>query len=159
MCVAPRPEFSSWFRLPYMRLALRRLWKDDDGMLQLHLHAANGARSIAQDFYSYLEELAEFGTKLQAFPISAKDMVVFEYGSTDPTLKFYCWVRIKAHVYDGTGHAALEFAVHNNQEPPDHASAQFSVKLEAATLNRLGQELAAWSRSNDGDFEFEASEA
>jgi len=140
-----------------MRLALRRLWEDDDGMLQLQLHAANGPRSISQDFYTYPSDLEQFGAKLQVFPGSVKDAAIFEYGSTDP--KVYCWVRMRAYLYDGAGHSALEFTVHSNQPQPDQASAQFSVKLEAATLNKLGEELAAWSRSKEGDFEFEASEA
>jgi hypothetical protein len=140
-----------------MRISLQRLWEDDDGMLQLQLTAANGARAMSQDLYAYPKTLEEFGVKLQAFPSSAKDSAVFEYGSTDP--KVYCWVRVRAYVYDGTGHSALEFAAHNNLEEPAQASAQFSVKLEAAALNELGKALAVWSRSKQGDFEFEAREA
>ncbi|MDH4259588.1 MAG: hypothetical protein OEW16_04715 [Gammaproteobacteria bacterium] len=140
-----------------MRLALLRLWEDDDGMLQLQLSAESGQRALSQDLYAYPEELREFGTKLEAFPSSVKDSVVFEYGTSDP--KVYCWVRLRAYVYDGAGHSALEVMAQNNLEPPVQASALFSVKLEAATLNKLGQELVAWSRLKEGDFEFEAREA
>jgi hypothetical protein len=99
----------------------------------------------------------EFGAKLRAFPSSVKDSAVFEYGADDP--KQYCWVRLRAYVYDSRGHTALEIFVQNNLEPPARASGVFSVKLEAATLNTLGQELIAWSRLKEGDFEFEAREA
>jgi hypothetical protein len=140
-----------------MHLALHRLWEDDDGMLQLQLRAQSGERALSQDFYAYPEDLRQFGATLEAFPSSAKDSAVFEYGSGDP--KVYCWVRLRAYLYDSAGHSALEVMVENNLEPPAQASAQFSVKLEAATLNKLGQELVAWSRSKERDFEFEAREA
>jgi hypothetical protein len=126
-------------------------------MLHIQLTAEHGERALSQDFHAYAEDLREFGTKLEAFPSSVKDEVLFECGANDP--KQYCWVRLRAYVYDRAGHSALELLVQNNSEPPVLASAVFSVKLEAATLNRLGQELAAWSRSKQGDFEFEAREA
>ena len=140
-----------------MRLSLRRLWKDDDGMLQLELSAQNGRRALSQDFYAYPEDLRQFGAKLEAFPTSVEDAPTFEYGANDP--KVYCWLRLRAYVFDGSGHSALELMVQNNKQPPEQASALFSTKLEAAALNKLGQELVAWSRLNEGDLEFEASEA
>jgi len=141
-----------------MRLALTRLSEDDYGLLHLQLLAQAGNRAIWQDFYAYPDELRDFGTKLEAFPASVGDVVVFEYGSQDQKEE-YCWVILKAYVYDAKGHTALEVGAQNNQDPPAQASGSFSVALEAATLNRLGAELVAWSQSKKGDFEFENREA
>jgi hypothetical protein len=144
-------------RLHSMRLTIKRLWEDSDGMLQLDMCVANEAHCLSQDFYAYPEDIARFGAQLEGFPTSATDTVVFEYGSTES--KIYCWVRLKAYCYNLAGHSALEFSVDNNREPPDKACGVFSVKLEAASLNALGTALAAWAKSGEDKFEFEAREA
>jgi hypothetical protein len=140
-----------------VRLTLQRLSDSAEGTMQLQLSVETGKRALSQEFYTYAEDLREFGAKLEGFPTSLKHAVVFECGANDP--KVYCWVRLRAYVYDHVGHSALEVLVQNNCEPPLQASAVFSVKLEAATLNRLGQELIAWTRLKHGDFHFESGEA
>ena len=140
-----------------MRLTLRRLWEETDGMLHLDMHAANATSYLSQDFYVYPDDLARFGAKLEAFPSSVTDTAVFEYGSAESNV--YSWVRLKAYLYDLAGHSALEFSANNNKQPPEQASGVFSVKLEAASLNALGAALGAWAKSTEDDFEFEAREA
>ena len=140
-----------------MRLGLQRLWQDDDGMLQLQLRVALEHQALSQEFYAYPEGLREFGGRLVAFPCSNTDSPVFEYGAN--SAEAVCWVRMRAYMYDGSGHSALEFITQNNLQPPAQASAVFSAKLEAASLNRLGHELVLWLNSKEPNFEFEEREA
>jgi hypothetical protein len=83
--------------------------------------------------------------------------VVFENGA--PEGKYYCYILLKAFVYDGVGHSALEVKISNQSSSPYRALAHFYLLSEAATLNRLGKSLELWARSKEKEFLFSTSAA
>lgn len=136
-----------------MRFTLKRKWEDDDGMLEIEVYFAYAGYAATQDIYVYPSQLSEFGAKLESFPSSIQDEVILEIGSTDE--KWYCWLKLRAYVYDLTGHSALEFSVQSNGAVQERTRAQFSAKLEVASLNELGKQISNWAGNNLDPLEFE----
>jgi hypothetical protein len=65
---------------------------------------------------------------------------------------------LRAFIYDGVGHCALEVRINNPALPPYSASAHFYILCEVATLNRLGKLLEKWVRSSESEFMFTTNE-
>ncbi len=135
-----------------MRFILRRLWVDTDEMLQVEVFFEGVGYSATQDIYVYPDTLQEFGEKLQKFPTSISDEVVLEVGSIEDG--HYSWLKLRAYVYDGSGHTAFEISVNNNGVSPAKALSQFSVLIEAASLNSLGKEIKNWTINNENSLLF-----
>jgi hypothetical protein len=129
-------EGISFTRLPY-----------DDSAWHVEVRASSGTYSAAQEFYVYPADLAAFSQRLIAFPRDIRDEVRYELGSRTENWAYYLLLR--AFVYDSVGHAALEFAADNRCSIPGHAQASFFIPCEAAALNRLGEQLHAWTRHSD----------
>ena len=123
------------------------LWTDDDGMLQLGIRASSAAHTLYHETYVYPDALAEFGKNLTTFPLHAQAAVMFECGSKDP--KFNNYLRLRAFVLRPTGHSALEIESEIRGVPPSRAESHFFIAGMPADFNRLGSELAAWSKSPD----------
>jgi len=134
-----------------MRLSLHRLWVDTNGMLQMEVFLEGGGYSATQDVYVYPDELRAFAERLKNFPSSIADEAVLEIGSTQANA--YCWLKLRAYVYDALGHSALELSVQRNTQ--HFARSQFSVVVEAASLNALGEEIANWASANEEPLVFE----
>jgi hypothetical protein len=137
-----------------MRLMLTPKWLDpDDGMLEVRISLSGQERAAWVEMYAYPENFEEFGRKLIEFPRSISDEVVLALGSSakEESDQF----ALRAYVYDGAGHSAIEFNAITNEEPLPRATFKFSVPIEAASLNRLGESLVAWSASSDRVFTFE----
>lgn len=132
--VASRPvnQGVTFTRLPY-----------DDSAWHVEVCASNGTYSAAQDFYVYPADLADFGLRLVTFPSDIRDEVRYELGSRTEDWAYYLLMR--AFLYDSVGHAALDFAVDNRRIIPGNAQASFSITCEVAALNRLGEQLQAWT--------------
>jgi hypothetical protein len=86
------------------------------------------------------------------FPQDVEHQVAFENGSLEPNS--YCYILLRAFVYDGVGHSALEVQISNPSAPPYGASARFYLLSEAAQLNRLGESLELWGRSKESELVF-----
>ena len=121
-------------------------------MLQIEVYLEGSGYAATQDFYLYPEDLEEFGHKLQAFPSSISDEAILETGSTEASS--YGWFKLRAFVYDGSGHTALELSVKRNGAPHISAQSQFSVLIEAAALNSLGKSIERWASENDEPLKF-----
>ena len=137
-------------------IELEKVWTDDDEMVQIELRASNDSQHCEQDFFAYPDDLAEFANELRTFPKNTEHSVTFEYGS-DP--KYYCHLALSAKVLDQVGHSALEVNADNRLAPPLEAQAHFYLPCEAATVNRLGEQLASWAEAMDGPFRFEWNNA
>lgn len=137
-----------------MEIRIRRLGEDEYGYDPPHveLFISGDGFAARQDSYVNDEEWEEFALALQSFPANVEQEVAFEYGA--PEGKNYCYILLKAFVYDGVGHSALEVKVSNLNSPPYKASAHFYILSEAATLNRLGKSLELWARSKENEFLF-----
>jgi hypothetical protein len=134
-----------------MLIRIKKLCEDIDAP-HVELFISNGDFAAAQDSYISDQEFLEFGEALQAFPRNLQHEVIFENGSPAPN--YSCYIRLKAFVYDGVGHAALEVKMESHGAVPYRASAHYYVLCEAAALNRLGQSLKLWVRSKAVEFEF-----
>lgn len=140
-----------------MRLTLEPLWRDYDGMLQLGFSMQGSGFAAEIDFYDYPEPIETFGRSLYEFPRSSTDEVVFENGSNAPNA--YSWLVLRAFVFDGVGHSALEIKCQRNGTRLVSARSRFAVELEPATINRLGSELATWASSpGDESFVFDSGQ-
>jgi len=128
-----------------MRLTLEPRWRDHDGMLELRFSMQGSGFAAEVRFYEYPETIEEFGRTLYDFPRSSTDEVVFENGSNAPNS--YSWIVLRAFVFDGVGHSALEVECRRNGTRLLSAQSRFAVELEPATINRLGYELASWVSS------------
>lgn len=136
-----------------MRFTFTRDWVDTDGMLRVFVSFERGdGYDARQDVYLYPTELAEFGRRLRSFPSSVTDEVSFRVGAKDH--EGYSALALRAYVFNDSGHTALQVSLWGNPAPELRANFDASVPVEAATLNRLGEELEAWALNNDEPFEF-----
>ncbi|MDT5123931.1 MAG: hypothetical protein QOC96_3413 [Acidobacteriota bacterium] len=135
-----------------MQLCLRKLNVDEYDAPHVEVSVSGGGFAAQQDSYIEDDEWIEFGAALKAFPESLEHEVIFENGA--PEGKYYCYILLRAFVYNGVGHSALELKISNNSKPPHSAAAHFYIPCEAAMLNRLGDALVAWARSKEYEFVF-----
>jgi hypothetical protein len=133
-------------------LYLKDLEYDEEGLLHIELVASNGYFVATHDFYTYAEELEEFASRLQIFPKSTKDKMKFEVGMDVPD--HYCHVVLTAYVYDEVGHCALEVQISNRGSRHVQTQSKFNIVTEPAQLNRLGETLDTWLKSNDKTMEW-----
>lgn len=135
-----------------MLFRIRKLDVDEYDAPYVELSVSGGGFAARQDLYVEDDEWVEFGKALQSFPRNLEHEVAFENGA--PEGKYYCYILLRAFVYDGVGHSALEVKVSNYSAPPHSAAAHFYLPCEAAALNRMGGLLEAWARSKEYEFVF-----
>ena len=140
-----------------MQIRIRKLDEDEYDAPHVELFISGEGFAARQDSYIDDEEWLEFGAALQSFPKNLEHEAAFENGA--PEGKYYCYIRLRAFVYDGVGHSALEVKISNQSSPPYRASCHFYVTCEAATLNRLGKSLELWARSKETEFVFSTNAA
>jgi hypothetical protein len=124
------------------RVELKKVWTDNDGMLQLEVGASNGRTSARMELYAYPADVLSFASALEGFPANAESEVVWESGGADP--KWFGHMRLRAHVLDGSGHSALEILMEVRGIPPNSAMSKFSLRSNPADLNELGRRIMAW---------------
>jgi len=117
-------------------------WPYEESMLHFEVEASDGSYVASQDFYADLSDLLEFGQGLVAFPRVQSDQVLFQAGKNDPGWAH--WVSIRVYCYDAVGHGAIEVEVDNNKKGTHGRQAQFTIRTEVASINRLGQGLVTW---------------
>src|SRR5437588_660434 len=135
-----------------MQFRLRKLAVDDYDAPHVEVSVSGDGFAARQDSYIEDDEWLEFGAALQSFPCNLEHEVRFENGA--PEGKYYCYILLRAFVYDGVGHSALEVKISNHSAPPHSAAAHFYIPCEAALLNRLGELLESWARSKEYEFVF-----
>ncbi|HEX8330159.1 MAG TPA: hypothetical protein VF629_21675 [Hymenobacter sp.] len=94
-------------------------------------------------FYGDASVFKEFGKKLLDFPKNVAETVSFEAGYAEHPSVFG-YLRIEAYCASPVGHTALRIIAENNKNPPGHHRFEFSIPSEAASLNKLGAQLANW---------------
>lgn len=138
-----------------MQLQIKPVWTDDDGLMQVRVSLEGNERQSWGEAYCYPEAVSEFGQALLGFPSSTSDEVKLEIGSMDPMYADYLLVR--AFVYDGVGHCAIEFKAESRGDALTSSSVRFAVPTEAASLNEMGRRIMAWSLSPTEPFAFEGA--
>jgi len=132
-----------------------RAFDYEEPPLHVEVFASNGSHSARQDFYCGLEDLENFGRALTSFPSTLEAEARLEVG--DRNARSAHFVLLRAYVYDIRGHTALEVELIRNFTNPNGAAAHFHIPCEAASLNRLGQDLLAWCRDRTGTLEWQVA--
>lgn len=122
--------------------------------LHVELFVSNGRFSCAGDMYLAADDLEEIGRGLSDFPSKVPDEYIFEYGSEDPTDRFYRYFRLRAYTVGRRGQCAVEFRMNLNEKPPAQGIAEFSIELESAQLNRLGSLFERFRRLEHLEFKW-----
>jgi hypothetical protein len=139
-----------------MEIQIRKISIDDYGYDPPHteLLISNNDFSARREEYINDSFWLNFGIELQSFPKNLKDEVVFGFGNAESDNPIF----LRAFVYDGVGHSALEVKITRQSSPPYSASAHFYILCEVATLNLLGKELELWIKSAQNDFIFRTND-
>ena len=83
--------------------------------------------------------LLKMGGRLSAFPESIGDTYAYELGSPRLEDRFAFYFALRACTLDSAGHCALQLTMNNNRQQPEAGSCSFSIRAEAAAINRLGR--------------------
>ncbi|TGE22964.1 hypothetical protein [Hymenobacter metallicola] len=123
---------------------------DKDCIFDVFIRKDNSETHITFD--GAVDTWQGFAKQLIGFPRNVADTAVFsvEGNSHRDTLL------LAAYCYDGAGHTALRVATDNNADLPARCKMEFSIRAEAASLNKLGRLLLGWSVENDSEIVWEA---
>ena len=119
-------------------LIVRRYPYEEPHHTQLEFVVTNGSFGGSTDIYCNVENLKEIGVALQNFPVNIGDEYCYEYGSENPEDRFYRYFLIRAYTIDAAGHCAIQFVINRNSVEPDEGVCRFSIRADAASINRLG---------------------
>ncbi|PJJ47907.1 hypothetical protein [Hymenobacter chitinivorans] len=124
--------------------------QDEDCIFDVVVRKANVETHVT--FFGAVDTWQSFATQLLEFPSSAAATAVFnvEGGVYRDTLL------LVAYCYDAAGHTALKVSTDNHAELPDRCTMEFSIRAEAASLNKLGQLLLGWQVKHDSEIVWEA---
>jgi hypothetical protein len=129
-----------------MRLSIEKTWEDYDGMLSTSWQVSNNEFCTTQErVYTYPETILSFAKALQNFPSSVKDEVCFgEDFDTNKNANICGLFHLKAHVYNGVGHCALEVKAKSDGSKPYCFNTNFSILCEPTTFNSIGLAIESW---------------
>jgi hypothetical protein len=136
-----------------MEIRIRKLEIDSYGYDPPHTEFFISNNQFSATIDEYIDESfwVDFGKSLQLFPKHLQDEVVFPKIGIPET---YNPIYLRAFVYDGSGHCALEVKIIHQSSAPYSAFAHFFILREAASLNRLGKSLEKWVNSDEWEFVF-----
>src|SRR3954463_16018943 len=117
-------------------LVVRRHPYEEPFHTQLEFSASNGLFSGTTDIYCNVDDLKEIGERLKNFPTQAGDEFRYEYGAEDPAQRVYRYFLLRAYTIDRAGHCALQMKINNHASEPYEGACTFSIKAEAAAINR-----------------------
>ena len=137
--------------MPYIRFT--KIWEDSDGMLEIELSASNDRYASLASFYTYPDELQTFAKRLQEFPASTADQILFEYGKDDE--KYPSYLRIKVILFDKVGHSAIEIKTSVNGDMRVTARSSFSLSCNPAEINAIGKKIENWIRVKEEGLYYE----
>jgi hypothetical protein len=125
---------------------------DCDNDVHFAISVSNGYYSAYSDFYGDIQTFKEFASSLTTFPRSIKDIILFEVGEDDE--KYTGYLSIKAFCYDESGHAALRVRINKHGDDVSSAKSEFTIVAEAASINRLGEQLLSWDMFKEREIEW-----
>ena len=128
------------------RVAIRRMPYEEPHNIHLEFVVSSGPFSGAVDVYFHRHEMEAIAARLKVFPVHVGDEYIFEYGSESPSLRAYRHLVLRAYCVDQVGHCALQFSINLNQAEPEEGVVRFSIPVEPAALNRLGELLEVFAQ-------------
>jgi hypothetical protein len=120
-------------------ITVRRHPYEEPYHIQLEFLASNGFFSGTTEIYCNVEDITTLGKALKNFPKKVGDEYSYEYGSEDPTKKFYRYFLLRTYTFDSAGHCALQIKINFNTREPEEGLCTFSIQAESAAINRLGE--------------------
>ncbi|RYX85104.1 hypothetical protein EON83_07605 [bacterium] len=135
-------------------LMVRRHPYEEPDHTQLEFIVSNGSFTGGIDFYCGVDDIANIGTALRAFPRSISDEYVYEYGSPVASKRFYRHFRLRAYTIDRSGHCALQITINLNRDEPEEGICRFSMRCEPWSLERLGNLFLAFARLEHLEFKW-----
>lgn len=116
--------------------------EDDNDFTKFRIFFANEIASASLEFYNYIDCFNDFASKLESFPISAKESITFEVGGDSEKWAYYLVLKINC---EPNGNSALYIKLDNHQTDLDLIKSEFFIKTVPASLNKLGQILKSWN--------------
>jgi hypothetical protein len=128
-------------------LIVRRYpWDEEPINVELEISASNGLFAGTVQVYCAAQDLAGMGSDLQKFPASSGDEYRYELGSEDPAQRCSVYFLLSAYTTNAAGHCALQLRMNGSSSPPNEGRCEFSIRAEAAAINRLGALLEQFSK-------------
>ncbi len=140
-------------------LIVRRYPYEEPYLLHLEFAASNGSFGGSTDVYWNIEDLKEIGKALQNFPSKIGDEYRDEYGSENPEKRCYRYFLIRVYTTDSVGHCAIQFIINRNADEPNEGTCRFSIRAEAAAINRLGVLFEKFGELQHLEFRWSSDEA
>lgn len=131
------------------KIIVRRYEYEEPQNTQLEFIISNGQFSSTVDFYCEVKDIKEIGKALISFPTRIDDEYCYSYGSKDNYYRFFL---IRAYTTDGVGHCAIQFKINLNEEEPLEGESLFSLRAEAAAINKLGKLFIEFSKLEHKEF-------
>ncbi|WP_428661784.1 hypothetical protein [Runella sp.] len=129
-------------------LEITLVWQDPNTE-EFYFRISNGVNSCELTLYLGIEDLYDFGKKLQEFPQTLSDKVSIEIESTDIS-----YLSLEALCYNQFGHAALKIHAINDSNIPQMFDLTFYIQCEVAAINELGSQLTNWDLANSDYLEW-----
>lgn len=145
-------EPSETFQLSDLFIIVRRCPYEEPYHTQLEFVVSNGAFHGRTDLYCAVDDLREIGIALRNFPARAGDEYRYEYGTEDPQVRFYRYFLLRAYTFDALGNCALQIAINLNAADPEEGICKFSLRADAASINRLGELFVQFSQLRHLEF-------
>lgn len=125
---------------------LRRYPYEEPYLIHVGFFVSNGLFMGSTEIYFNVEDIAAMGDALKSFPKSVGDEYRYICGSEKPKAHESDYFMLRAYTTNAKGDCALQFAFDWNAQEPHEGSARFSIKAEAASIDRLADLLKKFSR-------------
>ena len=120
-------------------IRIERIPYEEPYHVQLVWSVSNGNTSTSFEYYDNAESLIELADHLEQFPRHRDDVFLVEVGSERPEDRFAYYFRFRVFTTDSRGGSAIQIRFSNNGELPYREIAEFCIRTEPASLNRLGK--------------------
>jgi hypothetical protein len=114
--------------------------------LDLGITASNGYARGRLQLYVGAQELAHWAEGIETFPVHARSVLLWQYGSERPEDRCACYFRMRVFTEDAQGHSAILFRFNNNADLPHRQISEFCIRTDPAPINRLGQLLREFAK-------------
>lgn len=106
--------------------------------LDLRIAASNGHATGSLQFYVGTQELLKWAKEMGTFPVHARSILLWEYGSERNEDRCVSYFRMRVFAEDLQGHSAIHFRFNNYEDLPDREISEFCIRTDPAPINRLG---------------------
>jgi hypothetical protein len=124
----------------------------DPEYIDLIVDASNGSLSGSARIYAGLNNLSEFASQIEVFPISPQDERIYELGSPDPNYAGGC-CRLRFYCVDAVGHGKLDLVLEADSDSHRREwTAKFSLfPVEAGEIDNFVGSLRELDKAKAGD--------